>query len=173
MNLQDSTLCWECANFCGNCDWSAEGKPVKGWKAKRTLINNVDGFGKKRTDKSFKVFSCPQFKSDKEQYNQPIRTSSGEVYEPNPIVREVLGNRSPELKEAKNTYKSEPRRRLEAMPQNELRDLIDRRLRGHERDAALLVLIGKKRICDVESLLYYAEGSLKKTMRSIYQKLVT
>ena len=173
MNLQDSTLCWECANFCGNCDWSAEGKPVKGWKAKRTLINNVDGFGKKRIDKSFKVFECPLFKSDKHKYNQPIRTSSSEVYEPNPIVREVLGNRSPELKEAKNTFKSEPRRRLEAMPQDELRKLIDERLRGHQRDAAILVLIGKKRLCDVESLLYYADGSLKKTMRQIYQKLVT
>lgn len=172
MNLQDSTLCWECANFCGNCDWSAEGKPVKGWKAKRTLINNVDGFGKKRTDKSFNVFACPQFKSDKEQYNQPVKMTSAEVYEPNPIVREVLANRSPET-EAKTTRKSEPRRRLEAMPQDELRKLIDERLRGHQRDAAILVLIGKKRMCDVECMLYYANGSLKKVMRQIYQKLVT
>lgn len=49
-----NSICWECKNY--SCPWIKEGKPVKGWKAEKTKIHNLE----KDTD-SFSVKSCPEF----------------------------------------------------------------------------------------------------------------
>ena len=53
------TLCWDCANATGNCRWSDELKPVKGWKAIPTVKDNNG-----KPMKSCIVVECPQFKRD-------------------------------------------------------------------------------------------------------------
>ena len=58
------TICWDCQNF-SRCSWS-RGKPVKGWKAIPTRIENIiDGY--LHITDSFLVEDCPQFKADKKR----------------------------------------------------------------------------------------------------------
>jgi hypothetical protein len=63
MKKEQHTLCWGCANACGNCAWSRSFQPVPGWEAKPTKINNnalrYDG----RYTPSFLVISCPEFEN--------------------------------------------------------------------------------------------------------------
>lgn len=58
------TLCWECRNATGGCAWSRDFKPVPGWNAEQTEINNnalrYDG----RYTPSFRVIACPEFVPD-------------------------------------------------------------------------------------------------------------
>lgn len=59
---REFTLCWDCANACGNCSWSSvPPTPVSGWIATPT------GAKKTSTDKSsgsFIVRQCPRFVRD-------------------------------------------------------------------------------------------------------------
>lgn len=55
--------CWDCANACGGCSWSAKGEPVSGWKAEPVIIRN--NMGRDPDDfsaKSYKIYSCPKFR---------------------------------------------------------------------------------------------------------------
>lgn len=59
-----TSLCWECANAYGGCSWTGRdetGKvmfqPVEGWDAIETTVS----LGGRRTEKSYKVISCPEF----------------------------------------------------------------------------------------------------------------
>ena len=45
------TLCWDCANSCGNCDWSSCFQPVEGWETENTSTG-------------LRVVNCPEFKRD-------------------------------------------------------------------------------------------------------------
>lgn len=56
------TLCWECANSCGGCSWSQEFKPVEGWEAEPTIVEDTQC-----EYESFNVKSCPQFKPDRKR----------------------------------------------------------------------------------------------------------
>ena len=47
------TLCWDCANATGMCDWSKSLTPVDGWTAK--YVQDKD---------SYKVIDCPMFERD-------------------------------------------------------------------------------------------------------------
>ena len=55
------TLCWKCANACGDCSWSDhwEHSPVEGWKAVPTEMRN-DG----RVAVSYIVTECPEFRPE-------------------------------------------------------------------------------------------------------------
>ena len=53
------TLCWDCDNACGNCDWSKALVPVKGWDATPLKIKLSAESGE-YTD-SYIVHSCPLF----------------------------------------------------------------------------------------------------------------
>ena len=53
---ENQTLCWCCKN--NNCDWLYEHKPIDGWVAYPTVIDNKCG----RITNSYMVLSCPQFK---------------------------------------------------------------------------------------------------------------
>lgn len=53
------TKCWHCAKAYGFCRWSRELKPVEGWEAKGTRINNADG-----GCDSYFVKDCPEYMQD-------------------------------------------------------------------------------------------------------------
>lgn len=58
------TICWFCRKSGGGCSWSAEFKPVKGWKAEHTIVRN----GKRISEifESYKVIECPKFEQDRQ-----------------------------------------------------------------------------------------------------------
>lgn len=51
-------LCWDCANACGGCNWSARYEPVHGWDA----IATTRTVGGKFVEKSSSVRACPKFR---------------------------------------------------------------------------------------------------------------
>lgn len=55
------TLCWECENACGGCNWSRKkASPVQGWNAIRNdLVGGIE---------SYVVISCPEFVSDGKEH---------------------------------------------------------------------------------------------------------
>lgn len=55
-----NTLCWDCKNE--SCDWIMAGKPVEGWRARKTKIHNPE-----KDTESFEVRSCPLYKGSPEQ----------------------------------------------------------------------------------------------------------
>lgn len=151
------TLCWACGNACGGCEWSALGKPVKGWTAKKTLIRNMDCAAHVRYEHSYKVIACPKFVNDVEQYS-PDTNVPNYRQEPTPTPHPI-------------TNKSPARKRLEELPEEELYKRIETRLEGTQKEVAKLVLIGKLRVAEVERILFYGEGSLRNVLRKIYSKL--
>ena len=50
-------MCWRCQNSTGRCSWSRELKPVDGWIAEPTKINNQNG----DVYDSYKILFCPNF----------------------------------------------------------------------------------------------------------------
>ena len=62
MAERNRTLCWDCANACGDCTWSDrnEQKPVAGWTAVRREQHHKDG----TTVESYIVVKCPEFIRD-------------------------------------------------------------------------------------------------------------
>ena len=59
----EHSLCWDCSRASKNgCPWAAEGKPVDGWRARKTTIR----FSGEKTD-SYHVWSCPLFDRDSER----------------------------------------------------------------------------------------------------------
>ena len=50
------SLCWDCRNAVGGCEWSQSFTPVDGWEAIPRTI---------RDDDSFLVIKCPKFEEDK------------------------------------------------------------------------------------------------------------
>lgn len=56
----DSTICWLCENFCGDCSLTKSYTPVKGWTALKTRLKDSDN----RIVESYCVKKCPKFKPD-------------------------------------------------------------------------------------------------------------
>ena len=54
------SLCMDCKNSCGNCTWSSKYKPVNGWKASKTIIQDSH-----RNIPSYKVEECPCYCADR------------------------------------------------------------------------------------------------------------
>ena len=50
------SLCWDCKNAVGGCEWSQSFTPVDGWEAIPRTIRDED---------SFCVIKCPKFEEDK------------------------------------------------------------------------------------------------------------
>ena len=78
------TLCWDCAKAIGGCRWSADLKPVKGWKIIPTKREAYGGIFR-----SCIVLECPEFKRDaingglkkyKENEDVTVREDTG-IYE--------------------------------------------------------------------------------------------
>lgn len=69
----EHTLCWNCANACGNCSWSGYDKaakrvrfqPVEGWVAipQKILVNRErNGKRVRQYETSYIVINCPEFR---------------------------------------------------------------------------------------------------------------
>lgn len=56
MNKHCGTLCWDCKLAVGKCEWSLLEKPVPGWDATLTVVNDVEG-----KFSSYQVHDCPKF----------------------------------------------------------------------------------------------------------------
>ena len=56
-----TTLCWDCKNVYGDCEWSKSFKPVPGWVVRKTRHDKK--YGDLAFD-SFKVYDCPKFVRD-------------------------------------------------------------------------------------------------------------
>lgn len=53
-------LCWDCANACGGCNWSARYEPVSGWDATPTERVLSDGTGGLRVITSYEIRDFPE-----------------------------------------------------------------------------------------------------------------
>lgn len=53
------SLCQWCKNY--KCAWIKDGKPVKGWEAKKTVIHESE-----KEVESYKVVKCPEFLTDED-----------------------------------------------------------------------------------------------------------
>ena len=62
MFSRQQSLCWTCAKACGGCCWTQYRRyePVPGWIAAETTMRINGG----RIEKSFLVYTCPEFKPD-------------------------------------------------------------------------------------------------------------
>lgn len=57
------TKCWFCKRASGKCSWSAFGKPVRGWTAKKTRIAAIGSAANENGYiESYRVIECPKFK---------------------------------------------------------------------------------------------------------------
>lgn len=65
------SLCWNCQKALGQCSWSDNFQPVKGWDATPTKIKTSVGNTIPLID-SFCVHSCPLFELD-EKTKKKIR----------------------------------------------------------------------------------------------------
>lgn len=67
---QSKQPCWDCANACGKCAWSARFQPIPGWVATATVIKCNSGYttGVVYTA-SYAIHFCPQFKAEPERKN--------------------------------------------------------------------------------------------------------
>lgn len=63
------TLCNYCARACGDCSWSRDFIPVKGWDATETRIMFYDCV----PVESYNVRGCPLFCADKKRHTERIR----------------------------------------------------------------------------------------------------
>lgn len=156
------TLCWSCAKACGDCDWSAELKPVKGWTAFPTKI--IGNYGWDKVD-TYRVDACPEYVNDLQRYNKHVKIDiSG-----NRIVHEVITQRTPE--EVLTTNKSDARKRLESIPEIEMRTLIDNYLAGVDKDVAKLAFLGHLTIEQIGDVLFFSKDAIRKRMTRIVRVL--
>ena len=156
------TLCWSCAKACGDCDWSAELKPVNGWTAVPTLIHDNHGGDIQR---SYRVDACPEYVNDVRKYNKHVKIDISD----NRIVHEVIKQRTPE--EVLTTNKSDARKRLEAIPEMEMRTLIDNYLAGVDKDVAKLAFLGHLTIEQIGDVLFFSKDAIRKRMTRIVRVL--
>lgn len=63
------SLCWFCENAVpcpdtgAGCSWTSQAHtPVEGWKAERRDLNMGYKSGDRRTEESYRVLACPDFK---------------------------------------------------------------------------------------------------------------
>lgn len=67
-NGRREQLCWDCANACGGCVWSAFKMPVPGWDAEEDILAcNTRHNGKisYRGIPTFRVYNCPLYIDDR------------------------------------------------------------------------------------------------------------
>lgn len=78
--MEKQTICWQCQNATGHCEWSKNFKPVKGWKAKETKIYDKV--------QSFVVLSCPKFIQDKIQKENSEMNKNNIIEPPYRVCKE-------------------------------------------------------------------------------------
>ena len=51
--------CWTCTKACGECSWSRNLTPVKGWVAEKVPFKT--GLVDKSNDYTYKILECPEY----------------------------------------------------------------------------------------------------------------
>ena len=49
-------VCWDCKKATGGCSWVDDFKPIEGWDARPTVVDDME--------QSFEIKSCPEFEED-------------------------------------------------------------------------------------------------------------
>jgi hypothetical protein len=133
---------------------------LKDGKAKETKLTNNFMY-----KSSYIVYECPMFIDDTVKYNKRLKVDiTG-----NRIVREVINRRTPE--EALTTNKSDARKRLESIPETDMRRMIDENLMGIDKDVAKLAFIGRLTAEQIGDVVFLSSGAIKKRMRKIINAL--
>ena len=65
MARESETLCWTCERGAADCCWMQKCRPVKGWKARRTMVLSRDEAGRARYIASYHVTECPNYAPQK------------------------------------------------------------------------------------------------------------
>ena len=117
------------------------------------------------------IIKCPNFIDDTARYNQRYPPSRNNNWHPNPVAREVMNKHIEYPEKVVNIYKSDARKRVEALPTSELINRIETRLEGVEQDIAKLTFIGKMRACDVAEIVFYTNVHVNRILRDICRKL--
>ena len=55
VNINQGTICWNCANATGGCSWADKLVPVEGWTAEEV---------RKECLHTYQVYACPLFVQD-------------------------------------------------------------------------------------------------------------
>lgn len=48
--------CWDCKKATGGCSWVDDFKPIEGWDARPTIVDDLE--------QSYEIKSCPEFERD-------------------------------------------------------------------------------------------------------------
>ena len=154
--MQDKpTLCWKCEKACGGCSWSADFKPVDGWKAKKTIISANHGNGSALEIESYLVRSCPKFSDDTARYK---RVKTHMIFNPVMIKRP---NRQ-------RCNRNSLRYRIWQMADREER--IDR-LNGDGRTVAELVFRFNNTIDDVCAAMNVCDKTAKRILHTAMEQM--
>ena len=65
--------CWNCRRAIGECSWSSEFIPVKGWTAEKTIIKTTPSAIRDGKVDSYLVYDCPLFEHDPPKKSQKQR----------------------------------------------------------------------------------------------------
>ena len=163
---QKDTLCWKCANACCGCSWSKNFIPIKGWKAQRTKVYQTDSSVRRGETSSYVVIECPEFVSDVHKY----KSTGHDQFYPNRYVQEVLNNPQYNNPEARMN-KSDARKRVEAIPEEKLKQVIEDNLRGSVHDVAILALLGKMTTYEIAAALFFTPRYVRYMISKAVKKI--
>ena len=150
MGQSKATLCWRCANACGKCSWSANFQPVKGWRARKTIIK-ADKYEQWHKEiSSYIVYDCPLFEDDTAQYK-----TSYQITVP--------------YKSPNKGHKSPMRKQIEALPSEELERLFEKA----KVDAfiARMAFIEKMTSTEIALIVHRCEDTVKKRICEMVRKI--
>lgn len=142
-----ATLCWRCGNACAKCSWSKDFTPVEGWVAIPTKVKDSH----EGTIDSFLVLKCPQFDDDTDQYHPNNKIAP-------PIVKfRTTANKSP------------LRRKIEALPREELERYIDEI--AYNPEIARMALIEDKTYAEIGFIVERSHDAVRKVISNILHRI--
>ena len=145
-----TTLCWKCSRACGRCSWSKNFTPVEGWVAVKTKVRESH----EGAIDSYVVLKCPLFDDDTGRCR------------PNNKIAPILISR-PQMRTCGN--KSALRRKIEALPVDELERRID--AINYNPEIARLALIEKKTNAEICYIVCRSNDSVRKIVSNILHKV--
>lgn len=152
-NFHKTQLCWTCARACGGCSWSAEFKPVRGWKAKKTKLYVDRGEHNKHYTTSYRIKECPLYKDDRPKQEPKAGLAV------KPFVKRT---RKPFV------MRGTQREKIFAMP-----DLIERisRLKGEAKTIAELVFVYYYNFDDAAAVTANSRSCFKKKLKATMNEI--
>lgn len=134
-------LCWNCANACGGCSWSARFEPVEGWTATPKIIRR-NAHGPIQVD-TYCITKCPEFKPDSGKVMADISDEAIRVLSKRVLIQagRDYADDNDEMKRLKNIPRSEGTEKQINATKADIR-MIEKFLRDGNLFTALLGLDG-------------------------------